>query len=157
MKVKNKDIISSVVLIAISIAGLFLCRDIDKPFRDYDLGAAFVPQLTLWLILGVSVLKIVVAVIENSQKNAESRFGGNVPRGLLTILLVGAYCFLYKPVGFILHTAVYLFLQITVVTPKEKNKLWKNALIAVLTTAIAYLIFSIGFSIRFPKGILSFL
>lgn len=157
MKVKNKDIISSSALIAISIVGLFLCRDIDRPFREHDLGAAFLPQLALWLILALSALKIVVALIENDRTETTSRFGGNVPRGLLTILLVGAYCFLYKPVGFILDTAVYLFLQITLVTPKEKNKLWKNALIAVLTTVIAYLIFSIGFAIRFPKGVISFL
>lgn len=157
MQTKKKDIISFMGLVILSVVGLFLCNGIDKPFREYDPGAAFLPRLILWIIFGLSVIKIVLMVLENL--DGEDRILGKqeIIKGLITIALVGCYYFFYKSLGFIVDTLLYLALQISVVTPKEKYS-WKKTLsISLVTTLIVYVIFAVGFSMRFAKGILKFM
>lgn len=156
MKEKNKEVVSAFILIGISVVGLFLTLDIPQPFREYDLGAAFLPRLTLVLIIGLSVLKIVVAVIENKSGGLEKIDKSQLKKGFGTILLVGLYCFLYEPVGFLINTLVYLFFQMMILTPKNKRKIWKLLLIDAASTAAIYLIFNVGFSVRLPHGLAAF-
>ena len=157
MKVKTRDIISSVGLILVGIVGFSLTSEIPEPFREYDLGAAFLPRLVLALIIGLSVLKIVVTLIENKPDRTEKKDTSQFIKGFGTIVLVGGYCFCFKPAGFLLDTLVYLFLQILLLTPKDKRKLWKIVLIDVIAVAVIYATFTYGFALRLPKGPLTFI
>jgi len=157
MKEKNRDIISSLILIALSVFGLYLTFDIPEPFREYDLGAAFLPRLALGLIGALAALKIVVALIENRAEEGNAFHTGQLLRGGATIVLVGLYCFCYKPLGFLLDTLIYLFLQILILTPREKRSIWKIVLIDVAATVVIYLIFKQGFSVRLPQGLITFI
>ena len=154
MKEKTRDIISALILLAVSAVGLYLSRDIPEPFREYDLGAAFLPQLVLILIGALSLLKIVVALIENKPDRVEKTDLSHSVKGFSTIVLVGLYCFCFQPVGFLLDTAVYLFVQILILVPKEKRKIWQIILIDVVATVVIYLIFTRGFSVRLPQGLI---
>ena len=157
MKVKTRDIISSIGLILVGVAGFSLTAEIPEPFRDYDLGAAFLPRLVLALIIGLSVLKIIVTLIENKPDRTEKKDTSQFVKGFGTIALVGAYCFCFKPVGFLLDTLVYLFLQILLLTPKDKRRIWKIALIDVIAVVVIYATFTYGFALRLPKGPLTFI
>ena len=149
MKEKTRDIISSLALIALSLFGLYLTFDIPEPFRDYDLGAAFLPRMVLGLIGGLAALKIAVAWMENRTTVVEVFDAGQIWKGGSTIVLVGLYCLCYKPVGFLLDTLILV--------PKEKRRVWKILVIDVIATAVIYLIFSRGFSVRLPQGLITFL
>lgn len=160
MKEKTRDIISSLALIALSLFGLYLTFDIPEPFRDYDLGAAFLPRVVLGLIGGLAALKIAVAWMENRKGTVTLFDARQLLKGGGTILLVGLYCFCYKPVGFLLDTLIYLLLQILILVPKEKRKIWKIwkiVMIDMIATVVIYLIFSQGFSVRLPRGLITFL
>lgn len=157
MKEKTRDIISALVLIAISICGFYLSRDIAEPFREYDIGAAFLPRLVLGLIVTLSVLKIIISVIENKTAVLEAKDKSQFFKGFSTIILVGIYCFCYKPIGFLLDTFIYLFLQIVIVTPKEKRQIWKILLIDIIATMVVYLIFTKGFAVKLPHGLITFI
>ena len=157
MKTKTRDIITSIILILVSIGGLILTLQIPEPFRDYDLGASFLPRLILGLILGLSVLKIITVLIENEQGVIEKKNASQYLKGLCTIILVGLYCFCYEVLGFVLDTGIYLFLQILVLTPKEKRKVWQIVVIDLIATITVYLIFNEGFSVQLPEGVLTFL
>ena len=157
MKEKTRDIISSLALIALSLFGLYLTFDIPEPFRDYDLGAAFLPRMVLGLIGGLAALKIAVAWMENRTTVVEVFDAGQIWKGGSTIVLVGLYCLCYKPVGFLLDTLIYLFIQILILVPKEKRRVWKILVIDVIATAVIYLIFIRGFSVQLPQGLITFL
>lgn len=157
MKEKNRDLLSASILILVSMFGLYLTKDIPEPFREYDFGAAFLPTVVLVLIAGLSVLKIIVTLIENKQGSLDKLDTSQFLKGFGTIALVGIYCFCYKPVGFLIDTLVYLFLQIFILVPKEKRSIKKILLIDILATAIIYLIFTRGFSVRLPQGLITFL
>ena len=157
MKEKTRDIISALALIAVSLFGFYLSKDIPEPFREYDIGAAFLPRLVLGLIAALAVLKIIVSLIENKTAVLEPKDKSQFFKGFSTIILVGIYCFCYKPVGFLLDTLIYLFLQIVIVTPKEKRKIWKILLIDIIATVVVYLIFTKGFSVKLPHGLITFI
>lgn len=157
MKERNRDIISSLVFIAFSLIGWYLTLDIPEPFREYDLGAAFLPRLVLALIGALAILKLIVALVENKQNISEKREKEQLIRAALTIAMVGLYCFCYKPAGFLVDTFLYLFAQIMLLTPKSKRCVWKILLIDVVATITIYLIFSCGFSVRLPQGLIKFL
>lgn len=156
MKEKNRDILSALVLIAVSAYGLYLTCEIPEPFRDYDLGAVFLPRLVLILIGALSVLKIVVTLVENRPDFLEKKDTSQFIKGFGTIVLVGLYCFCFRPAGFLLDTVVYLFAQILILVPKEKRKIWKILLIDVTATVVIYLIFTRGFAVRLPQGLVKF-
>lgn len=157
MKEKTRDIISSLALIALSLFGLYLTFDIPEPFRDYDLGAAFLPRVVLGLIGGLAALRIIVSWMENKKSAVRLFDASQLLKGGSTILLVGLYCFCYKPVGFLLDTLFYLFLQILILVPKEKRNIWKILIIDIAASVVIYLIFSQGFSVRLPRGLITFL
>lgn len=155
MNVKNRDILSSLVMAGICGVGLVLTRSLPPSTREYDLGPAFLPGLILWLIIFLCGLKVIVALILNDQKVIPAGNGRKV-QGISTIILVGMYCFLYGPLGFLLDTFLYLILQITIVTPKEKRKFLTIFLIDIISTVIIYLVFTKGFGLRLPKGLVGF-
>ena len=157
IKTKTRDIITSAILCLVSIVGLVLTLQIPDPFREYDLGARFLPQLILGLILGLSILKIVTVLIENEDGTVEKKDASQYLKGLCTIALVGLYCFCYEVLGFIVDTSLYLFLQIFILTPKGKRKIWKIIVVDLIATITVYLIFREGFSVQLPEGVLTFL
>lgn len=157
MKERNREIITSMVFLAFSLFGWYLTREIPEPFRDYDLGAAFLPRLVLGLIGALAMLKLVIAVVENKQNTGEKKEKAQLARAAVTIAMVGLYCFCYKPVGFLVDTAVYLFAQIMLLTPKSKRCVWKILLIDLVATVAIYLLFSRGFSVRLPQGLIKFI
>lgn len=60
-------------------------------------------------------------------------------------------------VGFVISSIVYLFVQILILTPKEKRIPKGIALYAVLSVvfcAVVYVIFRFGLNVMLPAGIL---
>lgn len=156
MKERNQEIATSLLFLVFSLLGWYFTLEIPKPFRDYDLGAAFLPRLVLALIGTLAVLKLVIAVSENKRNTGEKREKEQLIRVAVTIVMVGLYCFCYKPVGFLVDTAVYLFAQILLLTPKSKRCIWKLVVIDLAATIAIYMLFSRGFSVRLPQGLITF-
>ena len=155
MNVKKRDVLSSFAIIGICGAGLILTRRLPASTREYDLGPAFLPGLVLWLIIFLCGLKVITALIVNDNKPVSLKAGRNA-QGFSTIVLVGLYCFLYGPLGFLTDTFLYLPLQILIVTPKEKRRISTILLIDVISTVLIYLIFTKGFGLRLPRGLVGF-
>ena len=78
-------------------------------------------------------------------------------RVLATIASFALYAFLLVPVGFLVSSVVYLFVQITILAPTGKRNLLLFAIIAVVTSVAVYFIFRYGLNVMLPAGILKFL
>ena len=62
----------------------------------------------------------------------------------------------FQPVGFIISTMVYLFLQILVLVPKEKRSWPLTVIISVVSPIAIYALFTYAISSPLPKGIWGF-
>ena len=73
---------------------------------------------------------------------------------LQTFAVIIAYILLMDPLGFILSTVLYLFVQMLVLAPKEKRNYLLFILTAVIFTGIVFVAFRIGFQQLLPRGVI---
>ncbi len=74
----------------------------------------------------------------------------------LTILSLVLYILCMRPVGFLLSTIAYTFVQTLILTPREKRNYRLAGATAIVLPTIIYVIFLYGFRLMLPLGILTF-
>ena len=150
MSSKKKNLIVSLVFMAFGIF-LFVEAMGIKHMMKNDVGSGFFPKVVAVAIMGVSLIRLVMALRE---PEGEKKAGDNdMMGGLLTIVLIAVYVMAFQPVGFILSTMVYLFLQILVLVPKEKRSWPLTVIISVAAPLAIYGLFTYVISSPLPKGI----
>ena len=75
-------------------------------------------------------------------------------RVLLTVLAFGIYVFTMQSVGFLLTSVIYFFIQMMILSPKEKRRPVLYAIISLVFTVAVYFIFRNGLNVMLPRGIL---
>ena len=154
MSEKTKGIITSILFLAFSIVMIVFARQY-KPMMKNDLGSGFFPMVVGIAMAALSVLRLILAIRE--KKGEVKKSGDDLMGGLATIILIGGYCIAFNPIGFIISTMVYLFLQILVLTPKEKRSWPITIAISVIAPIVFYVLFVYAINTPLPKGLLSFL
>lgn len=154
MSEKTKGIITSILFLAFSIVMIVFARQY-KPMMQNDLGSGFFPMVVGIAMAALSVLRLILALRE--KKGEVKKSGDDLMGGLATIILIGGYCIAFNPIGFIISTMVYLFLQILVLTPKEKRSWPITIAISVIAPIAFYVLFVYAINTPLPKGLLSFL
>ena len=77
-------------------------------------------------------------------------------RVLFSLVASIVYVNVLSPIGFIISTLVYLFVQITILAPdahRTKKDLIQYLVIDVIFTFVVYFLFRYGFKIVLPAGI----
>lgn len=159
MSKKRTDILSSVIIILGCI--VFWLQTLKfTPKMPGDIGSAVFPRIVLACIVIMCVLKIVLATFNkdetycaHTQKKDSDFF-----RGFLSILLLAAYVFLFKSVGFLLTSIVYLFLQLLLLSNEHRRSPKHIALyatIALLLPIIVQFFFVNVLRLMLPTGILT--
>lgn len=154
MSEKTKGIITSILFLAFSAVMIVFARQY-KPMMKNDLGSGFFPMVVGIAMCALSVLRLILAIRE--KKGEVKKSGDDLMGGLATIILIGGYCIAFNPIGFIISTMVYLFLQILVLTPKEKRSWPITIAISVIAPIAFYVLFVYAINTPLPKGLLSFL
>lgn len=160
----TKDMLSGVGFLLFSVWWQWGASFIVVRKFDTGLSAAYMPKLLGYLLTVLAACLIGQAVKEVLDGKTEEADKVNtnhlVTFGLLACLT--AYCLLFKAVGFIICTVLFLFTTMSwLCDPKEGKKkdmvyFLKMLGISVVITALLYIIFCIGFKISFPGGILNF-
>ena len=153
MTEKVKNIITSLIFMAFSIVMLVFSGQI-KPMMRNDVGSGFFPTVIGIAMLALSVFRLILALREKGSEKKTSK--DDLAGGLETILLIGAYCMIFSSVGFIISTALYLFFQTLVLTPKEKRNWLVTILISVISPFAIYALFVYAINTPLPKGIFGF-
>ena len=75
---------------------------------------------------------------------------------LLTVGCLAVFAGLINPLGFLIASFIYMFLQVLVLTKKEerKKKLIRIIVFSLIFSAAAYFIFTKGLGLMLPTGIL---
>jgi len=154
MSDKKKNILTSVVFLAFG-AFVYVQSLGIKHMMANDVGSAFFPKVISVAMIAVAIIRLVMSLREpETEKKGDQ---GNDPKGgLLTILLILAYVMAFNSVGFLISTAIYLFLQMLVLTPAEKRKLPLLALISIVAPLFIYTLFVYIINTPLPKGIFGF-
>lgn len=154
MKTKNFPELVVNMVIFIFGALLFISAQSIKVGAAMGQGGDFMPKLcsVLWLI--ISGLLVVTTVLDKCPRGEEK---GNLKGFFLTLILLFLYVLLLEPVGFVITSIVYMFIQMMLFVPKElinKKQLIVFAVVSVLLPVLVNLLFENVFYLILPAGIL---
>lgn len=153
MTAKKKNIITSVLFLAFGAFVYYEASGI-KHVMNNDVGSAFFPKIIAGAMIVVALIRLVMALREEEKEAKASN--SDLKGGWETILLLCIYVLAFQPVGFILDTIVFLFLEMLVLTPKEKRNLPLLGILSVATPFIIYTLFVYAINTPLPKGLFGF-
>ncbi len=154
IKMKKADQITAIVLLLFSAFVIEESAKMDL-FVEFAPGYGFFP---FWLGILMALLSIML-LVDASRRPAEKDTDAPIPvrESLIKVVLVlaglGAYAFLMELTGYVFDTLLLVVLLLGVV---EKEKWQTTALVAVVMTALLYLIFQVILGVSLPKGPLGF-
>lgn len=154
MSDKKKNILTSVVFLVFG-AFVYVQSLGIKHMMANDVGSAFFPKVISVAMIAVAIIRLVMALREPEAEKKNNQ-GNDAKGGLITILLILAYVMAFNSVGFLISTAIYLFLQMLVLTPAEKRKLPILAIISIVAPLFIYTLFVYVINTPLPKGIFGF-
>lgn len=155
---KYGDIVISIFYAALGAVTIYFAQQLPKS-RVMKIGPDFMPMVIGILIL-ILALMLLFSSIKNFKANAAKAEAmpadtSDYKRVLASLVLVVIYVNILAPVGFILSTLGYLFLQITVLAPNDRRSA-KNiltyAVIDVIFVFVVFFLFRYGFKIVLPAG-----
>ncbi|MFC0559418.1 tripartite tricarboxylate transporter TctB family protein [Halalkalibacter alkalisediminis] len=162
-----KDIYASVFLLIVSIIMFIATYSIQK-MTVTNIGADFAPRL---LAVGIFVLSLILltnsikqvrnpqtAVIldEEEEEEEEQNLKESISKLSVvgTIALLIGYVALIPSIGFLIMTAIYLFLQMYLLAERAHRNITLFLIISVVSSGIIYYCFKSIFYLRLPAGIL---
>jgi putative tricarboxylic transport membrane protein len=158
MKIREKNVKNISFGLFMLLAGiiLFISAQTIRAGAEMGRGADFMPKL---ISGGMGICGVLVLVFEGFTKKKPEKKASLPPRHqvinfLTTSFLLLFYILLLSAVGFLIMTALYIFLQSWLITPKTRRKPVKLAIIAGISSAVIYGVFVFGLSLMLPAGIL---
>jgi putative tricarboxylic transport membrane protein len=157
MNLQEKNLKNFLIGLFLLIIGfvLFISAQTIKAGGEMGQGADFMPKLMSGML---GICGILVIIVEGFIKGKVKRISLPSKQQLIGFLsafmLLFFYIILLSSVGFLIMTALYIFLQSWLITPKTKRNLIKQTLIAVISSTVVYFIFVFGLNLMLPAGIL---
>lgn len=153
---KQRDILCSIIFAILGAGMLYLSFGIKHRIPS-DVGSAYVPKFIAICILVVAIAKLILSLRDNSPSSQKKEGADNdLFGGIGTVVLMFAYMLALEPVGFILSSMIYLFLQILLMSNKDNRKPVLFALIAVVLPVAVSALFYYVIKMPLPKGIIGF-
>lgn len=159
----TKDVLCAIALIMFSLWWEWAATLIPEREFDNGLSARYMPKLLGFCLLALSLIYLAQALFKARaalSESSETKASESVKKShLITLGLVVSltlYCLLFKPLGFIISTFLFLFGSMSYLCrPQDGSKislpyLLKYFLFSVVITAILYSVFGVGFKISLP-------
>ena len=164
----KKNLIPGIVLPIFSIIYLVVTSQIKKfsGVGSDPLGARAIPYLWGISLLVLSLILVVrgikqrnLAIKNNTLVKSELNFTGMIKENreiVLTFVSLAVYIALLEPVGFLIMTAVYLFVQTLILTPKEKRNYIVTLITSIVIAVALDYVFVCLLNVLLPLGIFGF-
>jgi uncharacterized membrane protein len=157
MSEKQRDVTGALVFLIFGVF-LFAISFSVKAVIANDVGPAFMPKVVAVAIMLVSISKLFITLRNNEVSYKEKRTSEDDKLGsLMTILNLGAYVLLFKPLGFIVSSILFLVIQMCILSDKTTFKPIKFVVISTISTIAIYLLFVYAFHLMLPAGLLDFI
>ncbi len=155
MTQNKKDILVAVLFIALG-AFIYIQSMGIEPLMNNDVGSGFFPKVVAIVIIAIAAAQLILTLKDKDQNVAGKTTDKDMAGGWITVVLIGLYVLVYQSVGFLISTAVYLFLQILVLCPEEKRNIPLFGFISIITPVFIYTMFVYLINMPLPKGIFGF-
>ena len=153
---KTRDILCSIIVLAFGAAMIYYVKDVRRVIRS-DVGSAFVPTLIGWCIVVTGACKLLYSIFTGlKEENKKIVFDQDMFGGIGTIILMVLYMLAFQPVGFVVSSAVYLFLQMLLFSEKSNRRMILFAVIAVLLPLAVDALFVYVIKMPLPVGVFGF-
>lgn len=153
---KMRDILCSIIVIAFGAAMIYFVKDVRRVIRS-DVGSAFVPTLIGWCIVVTGVSKLLFSIFTGlKSENKKIVFDQDFFGGIGTIILMVLYMIAFEPVGFVVASAVYLFLQMLILSDKTNRRPLLFLIIAVILPVAVDALFVYVIKMPLPVGTFGF-
>lgn len=154
MSNKKIDLVCS-ILFLLTGAFLFWQSLGIAPMMERDLGSGFMPKVVAVALMAVAGIKLVFAIM--SKDTQVQKTDSDMRGGLMTIGALLFYVVAFEFVGFIIATAVYLFVQMLILSDDTNRKPKMFTAISVGTSVAVYVLFVYVFDKPLPTGLLEML
>lgn len=153
---KQRDILCSALFLVFGAGMLYLSFGIKHRIAS-DVGSGYVPKFIAICIIITAGAKLILSLRDKSPSGQKKEGADNDwVGGVGTVLLMFAYMLAFQPVGFIISSAAYLFLQILLMSNKDNRKPVLFAVISVVLPIAVYALFNYVIKMPLPKGIFGF-
>ncbi len=153
---KTRDILCSIIVLAFGAAVIYFVKDVRRVIRT-DVGSAFVPTLIGWCIVATGASKLLYTLFTGlKEENKKIVFDQDFFGGVGTIVLMVLYMLAFEPVGFIVASAVYLFLQMLLLSDKTNRRPLLFAIVAVILPVAVDALFVFVIKMPLPVGVFGF-
>ena len=161
---KKRNLIVSFLFMAFGVFLLVESMGIKHMMKN-DVGSGFFPKIIAIVMIAVSVIRLIMTLLEPSGETNTSdsdmvRMSASlsfchVEEDLVNPLLINVYYYI-RSVGFIIDTVIYLFIQMLILTPKEKRNMLMIGIISIIAPICIYTLFTYVINTPLPKGIFGF-
>ncbi|MBQ7544724.1 MAG: tripartite tricarboxylate transporter TctB family protein [Synergistaceae bacterium] len=153
---KTRDILCSIIVLAFGAAMIYFVKDVRRVIRS-DVGSAFVPTLIGWCIVATGAAKLIYSVFTGlKEENKKIVFDQDFFGGVGTIVLMVLYMLAFEPVGFVVASAVYLFLQMLLLSDKTNRRVILFAVVAAVLPLAVDALFVYVIKMPLPVGVFGF-
>ena len=150
----SKNYASNIVNIIVLLAGVAMfisAMQIDVGTGPIGAGSEIVPRLMtgIWVVLAVAIL------IRGLFQEGEGRTGANIKVTAITMGLLLLYASGLRPIGFVISSVLYCFLQMLVFAPSDRRTKRHTiiyAIIAIVAPIGINLLFANVFYVILPRG-----
>jgi putative tricarboxylic transport membrane protein len=151
---RSENLIIFIILMLMSVVLMFGAFSIPAG-GELGVGASFLPKI-ISVALGLCAIGFLVQFLRmEREKDQLKKINKNaVLRFFLSLGLLIMYASLLKPIGYMIMTVVYIFLQSQLMIPNEKRNILLAAIISIVVAVLIYFIFNKGFNIMLPPGLL---
>lgn len=151
---RKRDISCAILFLVFGVFMFFQALPIE-PIMGKDLGSGFVPKIIAGAIIVIALVKLAL-VLSSKEKEKKLENDDDMMGGLMTVAALLVYMSIFKSVGFILSTALYLFMQITLLSDEKNRNLPLFGVISVVAPLAIYALFVYAIKMPLPTGIFSF-
>ena len=153
---KTRDILCSIIVLAFGAAMIYFVKDVRRVIRS-DVGSAFVPTLIGWCIVVTGASKLLFSIFTGlKSENKKIVFDQDFFGGIGTIVLMVLYMLAFQPVGFIVASAVYLFLQMLLLSDSTNRKVLLFLIVSVILPVAVDALFVFVIKMPLPVGVFGF-
>lgn len=161
-KQEKTDLLSALLAIVFGGFVYVMSGSIVVKAKGGDIGSQFLPRLIAGLMILLGVLLLIgtlrkIKASAGAQAQEETGEDKSFVPALLSFVNLIVYVLIFKPVGFLVSTVIYLTVQMIIMSPDRKPGVRKLGLwvaLAVIVAVAIYFIFTKGFSLPLPSGIL---
>ena len=156
---KRKELLVGALMLGAGLFYLFLTMNLPRKGTIDASTVPYVLSFALCLLGALQLLAARKAKPAAADPDDEAGSDSDAPPDYSTVFktlgLIAIYVALLQKVGFPIMTALYLYAQFIVITPREqKINHISYIVIAVITSAVIFYLFRQGFDLMLPTGFL---